>query len=79
MMTIEEVGELVDANCHKMANTFMSDSLRLRYIELLLEDNMKAKNEIRSLTSPRNFLGQTPLSDIQQDGGYFTQKSIKTR
>ena len=56
LMTIEEVGELVDANCHKMANTFMSDSLKLRYIELLLEDNIEgAKMRFAQLTKPEEF------------------------
>ena len=62
-----------------MANTFMSDSLRLRYIELLLEDNIEgAKMRFAQLTKPEEFSWTNNLSDIQQDGGYFTQKSIKT-
>ena len=55
-MVIGEVGTLVDANCQMMENTLMADSLRLRLIELLLEENLElAKTRFAQLTKPEGF------------------------
>ena len=53
IITLNEVSEIVDANCHIMDNLLMSESLRLRFAEVLIEHDFDAaKMRFEQLTNP---------------------------
>ena len=53
---LNEVSDFVDANCHLMDNKLMSESLNLRFIEVLIEHDLDAaKIRFSQLTKPEAF------------------------
>ena len=53
---LNEVSEFVDANCHLMDNKLMSESLNLKFIEVLIEHDLDAaKIRFSQLTKPQSF------------------------
>ena len=56
IITLSEVSEIVDANCHHVDNLLMSESLRLRFAEVLIEHDFDvAKMRFEQLTNPDVF------------------------
>ena len=56
IITLSEVSEIVDANCHHIDNLLMSESLRLRFAEVLIEHDFDvAKMRFEQLTNPDVF------------------------
>jgi len=53
---LNEVSDFVDANCHLMDNKLMSESLNLKFIEVLIEHDLDAaKIRFSKLTKPELF------------------------
>ena len=54
--TLEQVTNFVEANCQQIDNLLMAESLKLRFVEVLLADNIEAaKTRFNQLTKPDNF------------------------
>jgi len=52
----DDISKLIDTYCGKITNQLMSESLKLRYLEVLVESDFElAKNRFSQLASPDNF------------------------
>ena len=71
---LNEVSDFVDANCHLMDNKLMSESLNLKFIEVLIEHDLDAaKIRFSQLTNQSHSLVQILQYATLLGGGYYTR------